>query len=380
MATRSIISPHDQSVTFVELFFDLVFVFAITQIVGVLHHGLSGANLLGSVLIFWLVWWAWTQFTWALNAANTDHPRVQFFTLMATAVAFFMAVSVPDAFTDGALWFAIPYVLGRSIGLLLYAHVAEDSAHLAAIRSFGLVSVSGLIAVIVGAVLGGEMQYWFWGLAILLDVIAAVFGARAGGWNLHPAHFVERHGLIVIISLGESLIVAASGLTGALGEIEVLVLGALAVIMTCCLWWLYFPIVKPLLEEALESVSGSVQSSMARDVFSLYHFPMLCGIIAFAAAIEEAILHPYAEFSQGWKIMLGAGIGLFAWGSALALWRARRKILWPRVIIILITVILILWAPVIPWISFLIALAGLVAAGLTECWAPVRRAVHEEAE
>ena len=135
MRSQPISSPEDQSVTFVELFFDLVFVFSVTQVVGLLHGGLDWTVVGQAILVFWLVWWAWSQFTWALNAADTTHPFVQLGTLLATAVAFFMAVALPDAFGERALWFAVAYVLVRVIGLVLYAWVAsEDSAQQAAVR------------------------------------------------------------------------------------------------------------------------------------------------------------------------------------------------------------------------------------------------------
>ncbi len=182
MSAPSFASPEDQNVTFVELFFDLVFVFSVTQVVGLLHAGISAGTVAQGVLAFWLVWWAWTQFTWALNAANTDHARVQLATLVATAVAFFMAVGVPDAFGATAPWFAIPYVTVRVMGLLLYGWVASaNEAQRSAVRLFGLASVGGLAVVLVGAFVGGEAQYWLWGLAILLDVIATIVGGGSGG-------------------------------------------------------------------------------------------------------------------------------------------------------------------------------------------------------
>src|SRR5688500_1541311 len=172
MATVS--APKDQKVTFVELFFDLVFVFCVTQVVSLLHDGVTWRSVAEAVLVFWLVWWGWTQFTWALNAANTDHPRVELATLAATAVAFVMAVSVPSAFGDEALWFAVPYVTLRAIGLRVYAWVAADTAHRTAVRTFALRSVGGLALVLIGAALGDELQHWFWGAAIAADVFAAL--------------------------------------------------------------------------------------------------------------------------------------------------------------------------------------------------------------
>ncbi|MGH7552375.1 MAG: low temperature requirement protein A [Longimicrobiales bacterium] len=143
MSTTSIVSPEEQNVTFVELFFDLVFVFCVTQIVGLLHDGFTASAIGQAVLVFWLVWWGWTQFTWALNAADTTHHVVELATLFATAVAFFMAVAIPDAFHGRVAWFAVPYVAVRVTGLTVYGWVAAaaDATQHAAVRKFSLVSV-----------------------------------------------------------------------------------------------------------------------------------------------------------------------------------------------------------------------------------------------
>ena len=177
MTVRPLISPHDQNATFVELFFDLVFVFGITQVVGLLHHGLSWTAAAQAVLVFWMIWWGWTQFTWALNASDTTHPVIEFSTLSATAIAFFMAVAVPDAFVGGALWFAGPYVALRLVGLALYTTVMWQSEESPGVPSalFATASLGGFAAVIIGAF--SEDQAMFWGLAIFLDVMA---GAHRG--------------------------------------------------------------------------------------------------------------------------------------------------------------------------------------------------------
>ncbi len=368
MKVTSIVSPEDQSVTFVELFFDLVFVFSITQVVGLLHEGITGGAVARAVLVFWLVWWAWTQFTWALNAANTDHSRIQLSTLLATAIAFFMAVSVPEIFAGGPLWFAVPYVLVRVLGLRLYAWVSSaDASQRSAVRTFGLVSVGGLAAVLTGAVLGGDLLYWFWGLAIVLDVVAAAVGGQTEGWNLHPAHFAERHGLIVIIALGESLIVAAGGLIGAERSADLMAVAVLAVALSCGLWWSYFPYIKPQLEHALKNCDGAGQPKMARDVFSLAHFPMLCGVIGFAAAIEEAIAHPDHPLSVEGRAALAVGLGLFLAGTALAQWRAVGTLSLGRVGLVAALVVGILaLGSVPPWVSLALGLAGIAAVVIVE--------------
>ena len=329
-----IVSPDDQRVTFVELFFDLVFVFCVTQVVTLLHGHVDASSAGKALLVFWLVWWAWTQFTWALNAANTDHPRVQLTTLLATAVAFFLAVGIPRALGEGALWFAVSYVVLRVVGLLVYYWVAwGDPLQRRAVRVFGLFSAGGMVAVLAGGLVGGSAQYLCWGMAIALDLMAAGIGGQLEGWNLHPDHFAERHGLIVIIALGETLIVAASGLAAAPRTLTAMATGALAVAVTCGLWWSYFRHARSTFEHELAAREGSARSRLARDAFSVMHFPMLCGVIAMAAATETVLAHPELPLATDLRIALGGGALLFICGTAAAIWRATgRAPLWRSVL------------------------------------------------
>jgi len=342
MTTKSIVSPEDQKVTFVELFFDLVFVFSVTQVVGLFHDDLNLITVRKAILVFWLVWWAWTQFTWALNAADTTHPLIQLGVLVATGIAFFMAVALPQAFGDQSIWFGVTYVLVRVLSLALYIWVASaDPAQRKAVQTFVLVSVGGLAAVLIGALFGGTLQLWLWGLAIALDIGAAAIGGQLEGWNLHPEHFSERHGLFVIIALGESLIVAAGGFC----ELDLDKWDShdafLAVAITGALWWSYFPKTKPLLDEAIESGHGAEQVRLARDVFSLIHFPMVCGIVAYAVAIEEVVAHPNDPLSLAGRAALAIGILLFVGGMTVAVYQATNQVLLPRILLVLVAFVLI---------------------------------------
>jgi low temperature requirement protein LtrA len=248
------------------------------------------------------------------------------------------------------------------VGLALYTWAASaDPSLRAAVRTFGLVSIGGLVAVLVGGFVGGAAQYWLWGLAILLDVIAAAVGGQAEGWNLHPEHFGERHGLFVIIALGETLIVAAGGVTGASWTGSLIGVAVLSVVITCGLWWSYFPRAKPVLDRAMEASRGATQSMMARDVFSLIHFPMLCGVIAYAVAIEEAIAHPGEPLPFEGRLALAVGLVLFVGGMAAAIWRATSRLLILRVVLIVVTAIAVVaLAGVSPPITLALACAGVV--------------------
>ncbi|MDX1393111.1 MAG: low temperature requirement protein A [Gemmatimonadota bacterium] len=368
--SASMVSPEDQSVTFVELFFDLVFVFSVTQAVGYLHHHLDWTGVGHTVLIFWLVWWAWTQYTWALNAADTTHPAVELSTLLATGIAFFMAVALPGAFAGKALWFAIPYVVVRVLALALYARVSweNDPSQHAAVRAFALLSVGGMAAVLGGALAGGSTQFWLWGMAILLDCIAAMSAGDREGWDLHPDHFAERHGLFIIIALGESLIVAAAGLTGAEAATrDVIGVGVLSVATTCALWWTYFGCAKPALDRDLEHLRGAELSKAGRDAYSLFHFPLVLGVIAFAAAIEGIVLHPADPLDLANRLALGVGVLLFTGVMALSVWRVTSSLPALRILLGAATGGAVVFAAgVSPTTTLAIAFAGSALIGIVE--------------
>ncbi len=364
----SIFSTDEQTVTFVELFFDLVFVFSVTQVAHLLAKHLDWTGVGQAVLVFWMVWWAWTQFTWALNAANTTHAGVELGTLLATGVAFFMAVALPGAFTEEAIWFALPYLAVRVIGLTMYIRVAwvADPTQHAAVRGFAFMSMGGLAAVLAGAIAGPPTLYWLWGLAILLDVIAALVAGEAEGWNLHPEHFAERHGLFVIIALGESLIVAGGGLVGADIDRTVLAVGALTVAMICALWWSYFGAAKSVLDHELESAQGTRRTKLARDVYSLLHFPMILGVVGVAVALEAVVHHPADPLDLPNRITLALGVALFTGVMGFALWRATGRVPIVRLLLAIATAVAVVAAGgVLPLTTLGVAFGGgaLMAAG-----------------
>ena len=356
--------PPDQRVSFVELFFDLVFVFAVTQVVGLLHHGITWAAVGQAVLVFWLVWWAWTQFTWTLNAADTTHHFVVLPALLATGIAFFMSVALPDAFQGRELAFAIPYVVIRVLGRALFAALSwTNSAQRSVVLRFSAASVGGLIAVVVGAALGDAMQYWFWGVAILLDVVAALVGGATIGFNLHLEHFSERHALFVIIALGEALIVTAASLTGTEWTLTLLYAAVLAVLITFGYWWSYFTIAKPMIDSALEAVAEIPMTKMARNVFSIVHFPMLFGVVILAVVSEEVLGHPDEPLTVVLRFSLAGSLVLFIGGMSVAVIMATGRLLVPRVLVVIATSsAVVLMANVNPLVSMLVAAVGVALA------------------
>lgn len=342
LRSKNLVSPSEQSADFVELFFDLVFVYAITRITSLTANHLDIENVVKSVLIFWLIWWAWTQFTWALNAANTKIAEVRLIVLIATGVAFIMASSTDFAYTEAVMWFAIPYVLIRIIGLALYIRVTTNlNGHRSAVIGFALLSITGLIAVLAGAMVNPNLRIILWLIAILLDMLAGFFGGRAEGWNLRSKHFGERHSLIVIIALGESLIVAATAIGGQERSQDLMMVGGLSVIVTCLLWWSYFSWISEFLEDNFSNKTGSDQAKSGRDAYSFMHFLIICGIVGIAIGFEKILHHPHDILKVPVAFALGIGYMLFIGFSIAAVWRTSKVVLHPRLLILIISLIAI---------------------------------------
>ena len=241
LRSKNLSSPNNQGADFVELFFDLVFVYAITRITGLTAHHFDVKHVFQSILVFWLIWWGWTQFTWALNAANTKIAQVRLIVLIATGVAFVLASSVDEAFTENVFWFVVPYIIVRSIGLLLYIRVTNiESGQQSAVLNFSLASLLGFLAVLAGAFFEPEYRIWCWLAAIGFDFFAGYIAGKSNAWDLQANHFAERHGLIVIIALGELLIVSASSVSNLELTNNLLIIGGLVILGIGLLWWSFF--------------------------------------------------------------------------------------------------------------------------------------------
>ena len=376
----SIRAEGGQAVAFVELFFDLVFVFAVTQITVLTAHDLTPGGILRSILLGWLIWWAWTQFTWTLNPADTTHPIVRVTTLAATAVALVMAASVQRAFGEDALWFAVPYVLVRVLGLGLQILVELERAgddHGGVIRWVAL-STIGLVLVLIGAVVDPATRPWIWLLAILADLVAAAIAGRNTTWDLAAGHLSERHGLFVIIAIGESLIIAGTAVANDERTFALASAAVAAILVAALLWWTYFGWLKEALEEAFAAAPPERNGPLARDAFSLAHFPLIAGIVGFAVAIEEIGAHPEEPASAAVLASLGIGVSLFVASSALSLRLCGGRVLLARLAFLAVMLIgLAVVAPMAPVWPLLVVAAALLGIVLVEGAGPeTERAAH----
>lgn len=338
---KSLFASENQTANFIELFFDLVFVFAITKITHLTAHHLDVYHLSQSVLIFWLIWWGWTQFTWTLNAANTNHIEIRIGTLLATAVAFVMAANINHAFDAKVFWFAIPYIIVKLLGLGIYFRVTErGEASRSALIKLTIFSIIPLAAILIGAFADPSYRIYWWIGSIAIDIISVFFIGRERGWKIHAGHFAERHGLIVIIALGESLIVSASAIGNAEATNDLLITGGLTVLVIFLIWWTYFSWINDFLEWHLSNKKGTERVKLGRDVYSLLHVPLIFGIICMAVGFEIILHHPSEPLSLPGALALGGGVLLFTVSTAAAVWRSGKHPLKPRFILLGISTLL----------------------------------------
>lgn len=334
-------------VGFLELFFDLVFVFAVTQLVSLLHDDHTAAGWGRATIMLWLVWWAWSQYAWAGNAIDLDRRSTRVWVLGATGAMLAAAAVVPDAFLgrgDGLL-FALLYVSVRAIGLGLYwAGLAGDRAHRAALRTYLPVQALSLGLVLAGGLATDGLRVGLWVTAMVVDV-ASVFAAGRGEFHVDPAHFAERHGLIVIIALGESVVAAGATATDVGISTPVMLVLCVAFVGIAALWWCYFDWVHAAVEHRLSSEPDHRRRGhLARDLFTLGHIPIVAGTIVFAAAVEEALAHPSDGLDTFGVTALALGPALYLAGFVVGNLRATGQLLVTRTVGLVAVVVVALVA------------------------------------
>ncbi len=319
----------DKAVLPLELFFDLVFVLGITQTVALIVEGHDGRALWRAALVLAMLWWGWTQFTWTANsiALDSDRTRIAFFLAMGAALV--MAVSVPTAFADGGRGLVIGYIAVRVTGVWLHVSETTDVDTRAAARRFAAVSWVGPLVLLIGAFVDPPARSWIWLAGILLEFGAA---GLAGGdaWHIRAGHFAERHGLIYIIALGEGIVAVGIVAAGRPLDGVLVVTMLLAVAVASALWWSYFDHFAERVEDALRA-AGDAQGPVARDAYSLGHYPMVAGVVLFAAAAEEVVLHPGDPLSGFTRLLVAMAIGLAMLAQAAIVRRIAGPVLVERV-------------------------------------------------
>src|SRR5918999_1884463 len=282
----------EENVKPLELFFDLVFVLALTQCTALMAADPSWEGLGEGLLILGVLWWSWVGYSWLTSVLDPEEGIVRFAMFAAMAGLLVAALCVPEAFGDSAFLFACAYGLVRAAHIVLFVVASRDTPDLR--RSvWGLAggTAVGVGLLLTASLADGALQGGLWALALMLDMGEPyVFGAE--GWKLSPAHFAERHGLIVIIALGESIVAIGVGAEGLEVDAGVVAAAVLGIAAAAALWWLYFDIVAIVAERRFSKAAvGREQNEIARDSFSYLHFPMVAGIVLVALGLKKTIEH-----------------------------------------------------------------------------------------
>jgi len=348
-----------------ELFFDLVFVFAITQVVSLVVHDLTTAGILRGALILALMWWAWTNWAWTTNVVDLEPRIIRVAILISMLGVFGMAFAVPTAFEGNGHWLAFGYVVVRVVAAVVFViGTRHDPVEQKAVMSYLPVSLSATAIVLVGGLVGGEALQWIWLGAIVLELAATAFAGQAE-WKVDAAHFAERHGLILIIALGEGIIAVGIALEGVEIDLSLALLLAVGLAGVSAMWWAYFDRLQEVMESALRLADAQETGRIARDAYSLLHYPMIAGVVAYAVALEEAFLHPDDPMENVVAVLFVAALGLYLLAQTVAVWRCWRTYLYERVIgVVAIALLVALWdgaAKNVVFVSTVILIATLAA-------------------
>jgi low temperature requirement protein LtrA len=293
-----------------ELFFDLVYVFAITQVVSLIHETPTVGGFASGALLLWLLWWTWSIYTWTTNWTGTDGVRIRLFILAAMGATLLMALEVPDALGDGSVWFGIAYFTVRLLASGFYWVASGDHpAQRSAFVTFFPLSFVAALLVLVGGFLDTPWLGILWVAGAGLDVVSAI-SAGKGTFAIDTKHFAERFGLFVIIALGESIVgigLAAADVPRDLTHLAGL--GAMFVV-AAGLWWSYFDKAAPLVETMFSQKTGRARSRFARNAYSILHYPIIVGIVFFAVAAQNVVAHPDAPLTTTVAIAMALGIAM----------------------------------------------------------------------
>jgi low temperature requirement protein LtrA len=357
-APQELALDAEQSVTALELFFDLVFVFAITQVTGFLYHDPTWTRLVQALAILAALWWAWSGYAWLGNTAGSDEGAIRVVLLGVMGPLLVASLAVPGAFGEHALLFGIAFFVVRLMHIAAYGVLARGDPRLGYVVSRlarTIVPAAGLL--VVAGVVDGRARAVCWAGALAIDYGGLWFGGTEG-WRVNAAHFAERHRLIVIIALGES-IVALGVATAHLGP-AIDVAAVLGIAVAGALWWVYFDVVATVAARKLLEADETQRARMARDSFTYLHLPMVAGIVIFAFGVKVTLAHVHGHLASLPAAALTGGVALYL----LALSGLKRRNIgswnYPRLVA---AAILVALAPLATQIPALAALALVAAVG-----------------
>ena len=358
---------EDDTATTFELFFDLVYVFAMTQVTGYMVHAHDALGVLEGLLILALMWWTWCAYAWLGNQARADIGVVRAAMAVAMAALFVVALTIPEAWHDakgglyGPLVLVVAYLIVRCVHLTVYGVAAHGDPGLRRQLAISWVpTLAGAVLLIAGVLLGGQLQIVFFASALVVDWGGIYLTGREGNWRIHSApHWTERHGLFIILAIGESVVAIGVGAAGQPISTPLLIAGVLGIMVALCLWWLYFDVVSRAAEHRFRETQGQARARMAIEAYTYGHFPIVAGIIVGAVGVEGVLAHAGDGKPLGlfYAATLYGGFALYLAGHLLFKHRVYAELSVPRLVMV---VVVLLALPAAAFLPPLVGLAGLV--------------------
>jgi low temperature requirement protein LtrA len=354
-------SLAEHPVTPLELFFDLVFVFAITQVTSLLAHHPTWLGILHGLLVLAAVWWAWGTYAWLTSALDVDEGGVRLAMLAATALMLGVGLAVPGAFGAEAVLFGIAYLLVRLVHFVLSAVVGRNEPdRLGVLIRFAPTAFAGALLILAAGFLEGNWRLAAWIAALAIDYAGPTVVGMGEGWRVAPEHFAERHGLVMLIALGESIIALGVGAGFHLHAAELLA-ATLGVLLVSALWWLYFDVAAIFARRRLAELRGIDRARLARDAYTYLHLPMVAGIVLFAFGLRTTLHHVDDALDAVAAFALCGGTALYLLAHVGFMYRSIHRIFRRRTIAAILLLTLIPVATVIPSLAAL-ALASAICA------------------
>ena len=304
-------AEEELRVSTLELFFDLVFVFTLTQLTTLLADDLSLGGMARVVLIFDVLFWMYAAYAWLTNQVPPDRPARKLLLILAMAAFLVCALAAPRAFDGGGFAFGLGYLLVVLVHGGLYAE-----AYGGVVLRFAAPNVLAALSLVAAGLLRGPAAYALWAVAVLNQLVTPWWSARASArLRVRPAHFVERHGLLLIVALGESVVAIGIGLAGEPLDLGLFAVAVLGLALAAGLWWTYFTGDEEGAEHALATAPPDRRFRLANNAYFYAFIPMLVGVIVIAAGVKKSIGHVGDPLDLGPALALAGGVALYLAGD-----------------------------------------------------------------
>ncbi|EOQ09374.1 low temperature requirement protein A [Bacillus cereus] len=305
---------QNNKVSTLELFFDLVFVFTITQLTGALTHHLHWIGFLQVFLMLALIWWMYGGYLWLTNITQIANSQLRGFLLFGMAGFLMISLAIPDAFGKNSWAFGLGYMIVNTMHSTLFVLSSKGVVRTAISSTIPLNFLNASL-VLIGGIAGGDIQYIFWILAISIQILFPYIRKQKGEYHFSPHHFVERHGLVVIVAIGESIIAIGVGAEGHVMNLETTVSSIAALVLSFTLWSVYFAEDKRI-ERAFSNIpTAARRRQIAFNAFGYAHYIIIVGVIILAVGIKKTLHHPLHPLSFLEAFSFGFGIAVFILGN-----------------------------------------------------------------